>query len=183
MPKSEPDESGARWWFRYVIVPLIGTGGLGAIVVAVLERPARIPSVTSSPAVTTNGPNVSAPTKESHEALKETGARKLQSPESPAPAKDDLHPKLKVSSADPRGPSLTLEYDSLKERFSAVNQSLTQRGRDLGNVQIKPEIASALGTTKDDLAAIERALRDRDFNVATERIERVKKTLSYLESL
>jgi hypothetical protein len=85
--------------------------------------------------------------------------------------------------ADPHNVSLTLEYDSLKERYSAINQSIMQRASDLGGLLPKPEITAALGTTKDDLAAIEQALRNRDWNLATERMKRVKKTLSYLESL
>ena len=84
---------------------------------------------------------------------------------------------------DPQGASLTLEFDSLKERFSAVNQSLMQRGSDLGALPLKPDITAALGTARDDLATIEQALQNRDWNVATQRMQRVKKTLSYLESL
>lgn len=36
-------ETGFRWWLRYVIVPLIGSGGIIAIVVAVINRPAPMP--------------------------------------------------------------------------------------------------------------------------------------------
>lgn len=48
---------------------------------------------------------------------------------------------------------------------------------------MKPEIATALGTAKADLTASELALKERNWNVATERMERVKKTLNFLESL
>ncbi|HXM60233.1 MAG TPA: hypothetical protein VN950_05210 [Terriglobales bacterium] len=33
------EEKGARWWFRYVIVPIIGGGGAIAIITAMIERP------------------------------------------------------------------------------------------------------------------------------------------------
>jgi hypothetical protein len=32
-------EKGIKWWLRYVIVPILGTGGIVAVVVAVLSRP------------------------------------------------------------------------------------------------------------------------------------------------
>jgi len=32
-------EKGIKWWLRYVIVPILGTGGIIAVVVAVLSRP------------------------------------------------------------------------------------------------------------------------------------------------
>ena len=48
---------------------------------------------------------------------------------------------------------------------------------------MKPEITAALGTAKADLAASELALKEGNWNVATERMERVKKTLNFLESL
>jgi hypothetical protein len=84
---------------------------------------------------------------------------------------------------DDQNASLTLEYDSLKERYLAVNQSLQQRAIDLGGLPTKPEITTALGTAKADLTASELALRERNWNVATERMERAKKTLNFLESL
>jgi hypothetical protein len=48
---------------------------------------------------------------------------------------------------------------------------------------VKPEITTALGTAKADLTASELALKGRNWKVATERMERVKKTLNFLESL
>ncbi len=33
------DETGLKWWLRYVVVPLVGGGGLVAVFVAVLTRP------------------------------------------------------------------------------------------------------------------------------------------------
>jgi len=46
------EEKGARWWFRYVLVPLIGSGGLVAIIVALMSRqpPPVITTSTISPA-------------------------------------------------------------------------------------------------------------------------------------
>jgi hypothetical protein len=32
------DETGLRWWIRYALVPLIGGGGLVAVLVAVINR-------------------------------------------------------------------------------------------------------------------------------------------------
>jgi hypothetical protein len=37
--KDSDKESGFRWWARYVIVPIIGGGGLIALMVAYVERP------------------------------------------------------------------------------------------------------------------------------------------------
>jgi hypothetical protein len=90
---------------------------------------------------------------------------------------------IKPSADDDQNASLTLEYDSLNERYSAVNQSLRQRTSDLGGLPVKPEITTALGTAKADLTASELALKGRNWKVATERMERVKKTLNFLESL
>jgi hypothetical protein len=84
---------------------------------------------------------------------------------------------------DPQGASLSLEYDALKERFSAINQSIMQRTSDLGGLPQKPEIAAALGTAKADLAATEQALHDQKWDVAKQRMGRVKETLNYLETL
>lgn len=45
MPDSE---DGLKWWIRHVIVPLIGGGGLVAIVVALINRPPSPPVVGPS---------------------------------------------------------------------------------------------------------------------------------------
>jgi hypothetical protein len=42
------EEKGAKWWFRYVIVPIIGGGGAIAIITAMIEHP----SESTRPAVT-----------------------------------------------------------------------------------------------------------------------------------
>jgi hypothetical protein len=102
---------------------------------------------------------------------------------SAASLRTDRQSAVETSHVDPQSASLTLEYDSLNERFYAVSQSFTQRASDPGNLPLKPEVAAALGTARADLAAIKQALHDRNWNVATQRIGRVKKTLSYLESL
>lgn len=45
-------EHGLKWWVRYVIVPIIGSGGVIAIIVALLNRPPPIPqSPVPSPRV------------------------------------------------------------------------------------------------------------------------------------
>lgn len=58
---SEAPESGIKWWMRYVVVPLIGGGGLIAILVANMEHPRRasestqtVQSATKPPAITNN---------------------------------------------------------------------------------------------------------------------------------
>ncbi len=114
-----------------------------------------------------------------------TSAKVNAQPVSKTPASPPLgrHPRVQAPPADPQGASLSLEYDSLKERFSAVNQSIMQRASDLGGLSLKPEIAAALGTVKADLAATDQALQDRKWNVAKQRMERVKKTLNNLETL
>jgi len=104
-------------------------------------------------------------------------------PSSAPDPRTDRPSAVEISPVDPQSVSVSLEYDSLNERFSAVNRSLTQRVSDLGNLPLKPEVAAALGTVRADLATIKQALHERNWNVATKRIRRVKKTLSYLESL
>lgn len=39
MSKNSELESGAKWWVRYVIVPVLGSGGLIAIIVGFMNRP------------------------------------------------------------------------------------------------------------------------------------------------
>jgi hypothetical protein len=41
-------ESGFKWWMRYVIVPIIGGGGIIAIVIAVIDRTQSSPAGTKS---------------------------------------------------------------------------------------------------------------------------------------
>lgn len=43
-----PDETGLKWWIRFVIVPIIGGGGIIALIVAYGSRPPR-PPVDGSP--------------------------------------------------------------------------------------------------------------------------------------
>ena len=37
-------ETGLKWWLRYVVVPLVGSGGIVALIVAFLNRPAAPPN-------------------------------------------------------------------------------------------------------------------------------------------
>jgi len=41
-------ESGFNWWIRYVIIPLIGSGGIAAVVVAIINRPPNQQPATQS---------------------------------------------------------------------------------------------------------------------------------------
>jgi hypothetical protein len=95
----------------------------------------------------------------------------------------DRQPQIGAPPTDPQNEPLSLEYDSLNERFIAVNQSIMQRASDLGSLPLKPEIAAELATAKADLAATEQALQDRKWDVAKQRMKRVKETLNYLDSL
>jgi hypothetical protein len=49
----DENESGFKWWARYVIVPLVGGGGIITLVIALMNRPSVTPT-TSSPG---NNPN------------------------------------------------------------------------------------------------------------------------------
>jgi len=52
------NEQGCKWWFRYVLVPLVGGGGIVAVIVALIPyvfpppRPATVPLVQSQSVVT-----------------------------------------------------------------------------------------------------------------------------------
>jgi hypothetical protein len=50
------NESGLKWWMRYVIVPIIGGGGVIAVVVAVMEKPGVPPSISDHGSVTDKAP-------------------------------------------------------------------------------------------------------------------------------
>jgi hypothetical protein len=39
-------EDGYKWWLRYIIVPLVGGGGLVALLVAVIDKPSP-PSIVT----------------------------------------------------------------------------------------------------------------------------------------
>jgi hypothetical protein len=78
---------------------------------------------------------------------------------------------------------LNAEYESLISRFSAIDKSLTQRAHDLGDLPIKPEIASALELCRSDLAAAQAALYTGNSDLALSRMNRVREKLRYLESL
>jgi hypothetical protein len=94
-----------------------------------------------------------------------------------------------VSRSVPRRPNegehneLDLDYDSLASRLSAVKESLRLRSHDLGAAPIKPEITAALKTGQLDLAEAHKALSRGNTDAAKLRMNRVRETLSYLESL
>jgi hypothetical protein len=85
--------------------------------------------------------------------------------------------------ADPRKELLLARYDSFSNRLAAVEASLQQRARDLGDLSIKPEITTAIGTAQSDLAAAKEALSHSDFDRAALRLQRAEEALKYLESL
>ncbi|WP_420641791.1 hypothetical protein [Candidatus Leptofilum sp.] len=51
---AKPEESGAKWWLRYILVPLFGGGGVIAIVVALINNPLAIRQQSPTP-ITLNG--------------------------------------------------------------------------------------------------------------------------------
>src|ERR1035438_7231271 len=56
------DEEGLRWWIRYVIVPLIGGGGIIGIIIAVMEQPKK-PSDTPAAASISPSAPISQPSR------------------------------------------------------------------------------------------------------------------------
>jgi hypothetical protein len=42
------EEKGAKWWFRYVIVPIIGGGGAIAVITAYIAKPSESTPATST---------------------------------------------------------------------------------------------------------------------------------------
>ena len=75
------------------------------------------------------------------------------------------------------------EYDSLQNRFTAVESTLKTRAQDLGSQPLKPEIISSLETVRSDLAAARHALSVGNLPAAALRMQRAKDALKYLESL
>jgi hypothetical protein len=56
---SEEKEAGIKWWMRYVIVPILGGGGIIALIVALIGRPVdHSPVVDHGPVVDTKVPSV-----------------------------------------------------------------------------------------------------------------------------
>ena len=51
MVDAQPSEHGAKWWIRYVVIPLVGTGGVTAVVVGLLSRPSAVVSPMPAQAV------------------------------------------------------------------------------------------------------------------------------------
>jgi hypothetical protein len=115
-------------------------------------------------------------------------------PSKPAPQR--MPPKSPVSSDDTRSPILrepassssptarSLEYDLLAARFNAVSTSLKERSKALNGLPVKPEISAALDACRRDLEAVRKDLAEHVADDGgTERLERVRQTLKYLESL
>lgn len=53
------EEEGYKWWLRYVAVPLIGTGGLVALVAAYISRPQPVERTQPSTAPAVSSPSAS----------------------------------------------------------------------------------------------------------------------------
>jgi hypothetical protein len=58
-PMPEGNESGVKWWIRYVAVPLVGGGGVIAIIVALIP-PRTIPTINTNSLPQQNVPTVSS---------------------------------------------------------------------------------------------------------------------------
>jgi hypothetical protein len=108
---------------------------------------------------------------------------KSQSGKSETREEQDRGSTARVAHVDPQETELHMEYDRLVARLAAVDESLTQRQRDLAGLPVKPEIVTSLRTSQSDLAAAEMALRSRKWDVAAQRMEQVRAELKYLESL
>jgi len=98
----------------------------------------------------------------------------------PAPAGDASHREADLAS---RSEALMEQYDALNTRLAAAEASFETRARDLGDLPLKPEIASAIATSRLDLEAARDALSKQDYNQASARITRAQKLLEYLENL
>jgi hypothetical protein len=79
--------------------------------------------------------------------------------------------------------TLSSDYDQLKSRFTAIEQSLAERERNMSGLTLRPEIRSTLETTRADLAAAALALSREDTTVATQRLDRARSGLKFLEAL
>lgn len=99
------------------------------------------------------------------------------------PPKESQAVEARVQMPNPEETMLNMEYESLTSRLSAVDESLTRRAHDLGELPVKPEIVSSVQTSRSDLAAARMELQNRDFHDAASRMERVRTALEYLESL
>ncbi len=84
---------------------------------------------------------------------------------------------------NPRIEALKSDYDFLASRFRAIQTSLSDSAKDLSGLPIKPEIASAVEMTRLDLTAADKALSEGSAETASKRLDRVRSTLRYLESL
>jgi hypothetical protein len=102
---------------------------------------------------------------------------------SPTPRGEPSDSTHKDKRADLKKEQLVEQYDSLNSRFAAVEASLQQRTRDLGNLPMKPEITASIQTTRLDLAEAQGALSQGDLDRAALRLKRVEEALKYLESL
>ena len=75
---AEASETGIKWWMRYVIVPIIGGGGIVAILIAIIDRP-RAPVMSQPTAITKPAPDnvpISAPSKPDSPKPVEDGSSK-----------------------------------------------------------------------------------------------------------
>jgi hypothetical protein len=78
---------------------------------------------------------------------------------------------------------LIQQYDSCSGRFAAIDTSLHKRSADLNGLPIKPEIVTALETSRSDLAAVKEELSRGELEHASQRLKRLEESLKYLESL
>ena len=122
------------------------------------------------------------------------GSRRVEAPaERPTPARIPSNPQgpsnNRSTISKDRGqwtsPTATsLEYDLLAARFNAVSASLAERSSGLNGLPVKPEISAALDACRRDLEALRKALTEQTVDdTANERLQRVRETLKYLESL
>jgi len=122
----EATETGIRWWMRYVIVPVIGGGGIIAIVVAFIGRPQN---VTQNPAPQMQAVTPQAPINEATKP-KNVDEDLGKSTELPKKARLDPKPelaKLSVYKALYDGTTMPLNDEDLSKKYSMSNESLGTR--------------------------------------------------------
>lgn len=136
---------------------------------AAYEQPKQIASSpTSAPAMLGTGIEQTAQSTTS--STKQVFSAHTQRP-MPSPRSSATEGELKA------------EYDAFTTRLTSVEASLRDRTRERGDLPVKPEVNSAIQTSKLDLLSAHKSLSNGNPNDAAKRLNRVKEALKYLESL
>src|SRR5205085_2080970 len=68
---SDPKETGIKWWLRYVVVPLIGGGGVIAIIVALIPQQLKTNDTSATPVIVAKPTQSVLPTRNEHDLAQE----------------------------------------------------------------------------------------------------------------